>query len=114
MNLFDKLKQKSLEKMLQKMAGGGSAQEMLKSMGASEGEISQATQALKGMNFAQILDLANAMGGSEAMTAEKVQSLLDPALIEQLASKLHVEKAEAPQRIAEMLNSAKAQMRERP
>ena len=111
MGLFDRLKEKSIEKMLQKMSGAGSPQEMLKSLGADEAEVSEAMQAMKGMNFSQMMGLFKAFSPGEPVTAEKVSALFDPAMIEQLARKLKVSGAEAPQKIAEVINAALAQIR---
>lgn len=111
MNLFEKLKQKSVEKMLEKMAGSSQTQDMLKNMGASPADLSSAMESLKGMNMSALMGMFQTLSQGGAMTGEKIRKLMPKEALQQAAIKLNVPVDQASEKMAEMFNQAMAQFR---
>jgi uncharacterized protein YidB (DUF937 family) len=106
MGLFDKFKEKSLEKMLE-MAGGQAPEELLKNVpGGAEAAKAGLAEMLKGMNISSLMAMFQNFKPGQPVTAEQMKKVFTPQMINQLAFKLNIPADQAPTRLAAMATDA--------
>lgn len=112
MGLFDQIKQKSMEKMMQAAMSSGALEGMLKKMpGVKDSEISEVMQTLKGEDLGKIMDVLKTAGPDKPVTVEQVRTLFTPEMFSVLSSKLGVPAHQAPEKVAQMINQMMDQLR---